>query len=141
MTPADGHDEPMGTIAVGSRVEQLLAELVSRAGREDPYRVYAALRADAPIAVAGDGALLLTRYRDCWSALRDPAIGHGDPALLEAVGGITEWRDHLSLWQFQTSMLALDPPAHTRLRGLVSGAFTPRRVAACAVRSRQRPIG
>lgn len=120
----------MGTVAVGSRVEQLLAELVSRAGREDPYRVYAALRAEAPVAVAGDGSLLLTRYRDCWAALRDPAIGHGDPAELETVGGVTDWRDHLSLWQLQTSMLALDPPAHTRLRTLVGDAFTPRRVAA-----------
>jgi cytochrome P450 len=120
----------MGTVAVGSRVEQLLAELVSRAGREDPYRVYAALRADAPIAVAADGSLLLTRYRDCWAALRNPAIGHGDPAVLESVGGVKDWRDHLSLWQLRTSMLALDPPAHTRLRTLVGDAFTPRRVAA-----------
>ncbi len=120
----------MGTVAAGSRGEQLMAELVSRAGREDPYPVYAALRAEAPVAVAGDGSLLLTRYRDCWAALRDPAIGHGDPASLETVGGITDWRDHLSLWQFQTSMLALDPPSHTRLRRLVSDAFTPRRVAA-----------
>ena len=112
-----------------ARVEALLADLVSRSGREDPYPVYAALRREAPVAEMTDGALLLTRFDDCAAALRDPNIGHGDPALAESVGGLADWREHLSLRQFRTSMLSLDPPAHTRLRRLVSGAFTPRRVA------------
>ncbi len=119
----------METIATGARVEALLAELVSRAGRDDPYPVYAALRREAPVAELADGALLLTRFDDCTAALRDPNIGHGDPARAESVGGLPDWREHLSLRQFRTSMLSLDPPAHTRLRRLVSGAFTPRRVA------------
>jgi cytochrome P450 len=120
----------METIAVGARVEALLAELVSRAGRDDPYPVYAALRREAPVARTADGALLLTRFDDCSAALRDAAIGHGDPAAAEHVAGLVDWRDHLSLRQFRTSMLSVDPPGHTRLRRLVSGAFTPRRVAA-----------
>ena len=124
-----GHDGLMETIATDARVEALLAELVSRAGRDDPYPVYAALRREAPVAQLADGALLLTRFDDCAAALRDPNIGHGDPALAEQVGGLPDWREHLSLWQFRTSMLSLDPPAHTRLRRLVSGSFTPRRVA------------
>jgi cytochrome P450 len=119
----------METIASGTRVEALLAELVSRAGRDDPYPVYAALRREAPVAQLADGALLLTRFDDCAAALRDPDIGHGDPALAESVGGLPDWREHLSLRQFRTSLLSQDPPAHTRLRRLVSGAFTPRRVA------------
>lgn len=125
-----GHDRPMAQIAVGGRVETLLAELVSRAGREDPYPSYAALRREAPVARTNDGALLLTRYADCSAALRDPNIGHGDPATADQVGGLVDWREHLSLRQFRTSMLSQDPPVHTRLRRLVSGAFTPRRVAA-----------
>ncbi len=119
----------MERLAVGSRVDALLAELASRAGREDPYPVYAALRQEAPVARSTDGSLLLTRYGDCSAALRDPAIGHGDTDHVDRLGGVRDWRTHQSLWQFQTSMLASDPPEHTRLRRLVSGAFTPRRVA------------
>jgi len=119
----------MQTIATGARVDTLLAELVSRAGREDPYPVYAALRREAPIARTSDGSLLLSRFDHCSAALRDPNIGHGDPALADDVAGLTDWREHLSLRQFRTSMLSIDPPQHTRLRRLVSGAFTSRRVA------------
>ena len=115
-------------IAAGSRVEALLAELVSRAARDNPYPVYEALRLDAPVARMPDGSLLLTRFDDCSAALRDPNIGHGE-ADAGVVAGLPNWREHLSLRQFRTSMLSLDPPGHTRLRRLVSGAFTPRRVA------------
>ncbi len=113
----------------GSRVETLLAELVSRTGRDNPYPVYDALRRAAPLAEMTDGALLLTRFADCSAALRDPNIGHGDPDAGFLID-LPNWRDHLSLSQFRTSMLSLDPPGHTRLRRLVSGAFTPRRVSA-----------
>jgi cytochrome P450 len=112
----------------GSQVETLLAELVSRAARDNPYPVYAALRRAAPLARMADGSLLLTRFDDCAAVLRDPNIGHGEPDAGFLVG-LPDWRDHLSLSQFRTSMLSLDPPGHTRLRRLVSGAFTPRRVA------------
>jgi cytochrome P450 len=44
--------------------------------------------------------------------------------------GISDWRDHPGMRTLSTSMLTLNPPAHTRLRRLVSAAFTARRVAA-----------
>ncbi len=119
----------MGHVAVGSGADSLVAELSSRAGREDPYPVYAALRERAPVARSADGSLLLTRYDDCSAALRDAAVGHRDTGHVDRLGAVDEWQQHLSLWQLQTSMLALDPPEHTRLRRLVSGAFGPRRVA------------
>ncbi len=115
-------------IAAGSRVETLLAELVSRAGRDNPYPVYEALRRAAPVARMTDGSLLLTRFNDCAAALRDPNIGHGE-ADSGFAADLPNWREHLSLRQFRTSMLSLDPPGHTRLRRLVSGSFTPRRIA------------
>jgi cytochrome P450 len=119
----------MGQVELAAQVDSLLAGLMSRTGREDPYPTYAALRQQAPVARAKDGSLLVTRYADCSAVLRDPAIGHGDPDAAVEVAGLTNWRDHLSLRQFRTSMLSLDPPAHTRLRRLVGSAFTPRRVA------------
>ena len=78
LAPPDRHDGHADH-AAGSRVETLLAELVSRAGRDNPYPVYEALRRDAPVARMPDGSLLLTRFDDCAAALRDPNIGHGEP--------------------------------------------------------------
>ena len=120
----------MAKVAIGARVDELLTALVSREGRQNPYPVYAALRREAPIARSNDGSLLLTKFADCSTALRDPAIGHGAVAEAAAVGSVSNWREHLSLRQFRTSMLSMDPPAHTRLRKLVGGAFTIRRIAA-----------
>lgn len=124
-----GHDGVMGQLTVGSPVDGLLAALVSRAGRDNPYPAYAALRQQAPVAEMADGSLFVSRFADCSAVLRDPNIGHGDPATAIEVGGRRDWRDHLSLRQFRTSMLSIDPPGHTRLRRLVGSAFTPRRVA------------
>ncbi|WP_432995649.1 cytochrome P450 [Dactylosporangium sp. CA-233914] len=98
-------------------------------GREDPYPRYARLRQISPIVRAEDGALVVTGYDDCQTVVRDARFGHLPPDLLAAVG-FPDWRDHPALLQLFTSMLALNPPDHTRLRRLVSSAFTARRVAA-----------
>ena len=45
-----------------------------------------------------------------------------------AAAGYPHWRDRPSLRLMFTSILALDPPAHTRLRRLITAAFTARRV-------------
>lgn len=107
--------------------DALLAAFVSRAGRDDPYPVYRELLRLRVLPRLGDGSLMVTRFADCSTVLRSPDVGHSDD-----VGGarVPDWRDHPSLVLFGTSLLGLDPPVHTRLRRIVSGAFTPRRVAA-----------
>jgi cytochrome P450 len=107
--------------------DTLLSAFVSRAGRDDPYPVYRELLALPVLPRLGDGSLMVTRFADCSAVLRSPDVGHSDD-----VGGerVADWRDHPSLLLFGTSLLGLDPPVHTRLRRIVSGAFTPRRVAA-----------
>jgi cytochrome P450 len=69
------------------------------------------------------GFWVLTRYEDCVAVLRDARFGREEfQQMLSAVYGGEE-SDRLP-----RSMLFRDPPDHTRLRGLVSKAFTPRTI-------------
>ena len=91
---------------------------------EDPYPTYARLRAEAPLYRNDEFDFwALSRHADVLAAFRDPARLSNrfgvtlDPA---AYGP----HAHKSM-----SFLAMDPPRHTRMRSLVSKAFTTRRVA------------
>ncbi len=117
------------TIVANPQVDALLHALVTADGREDPYPTYAQLRSLAPLAKAPDGVLVLTRYADCDALLRHPRCGRADPDALFVAMGLPNWRDHIGLRQFSTSLLNINPPDHTRIRRLVGGVFTPRRVA------------
>jgi len=110
-------------------VSSLLGELTTMIGREDPYPRYARLREISPVVRADDNALVMTRHADCAAVTRDARLGHM-PAHMLAFVGLADWAEHPALRLLFTSMLALNPPDHTRLRRLVSGTFTPRRVQA-----------
>jgi cytochrome P450 len=98
------------------------------AGRRDPYPHYHRLREAAPVhRSAMLGAWLLTRYDDCWAALRDPRFGKNYPAQMEQRVG-PDWRRHPSLANREHSMVNVHGPDHTRLRRLVVRAFNRRTV-------------
>ncbi|CAM5649723.1 cytochrome P450 family protein [Streptomyces avidinii] len=97
----------------------------------DPFPLYRQLREDGPVrrvVIAGDlDAWLVTRYEDGLAALSDTRLSSdvrdaSDARLLRQLPE-TERESMLS------NMLRSDPPDHTRLRRLVSKAFTARRVA------------
>ena len=99
----------------------------------DPYPFYHRLREADPVHHSPLGFWVLTRYDDCVMVLRDPRFGRaGFEGLLESVYGNTVEQGRLP-----TSMLFRDPPDHTRLRGLVSRAFTPRVVEGLRPRIQQ----
>ncbi|MGY0233739.1 cytochrome P450 family protein [Longispora urticae] len=105
------------------------AELFTPAFQADPHPVYARLRADEPVhrvtLPGGNQAWLVTRYDDARQALSDPRLGKG--GLLTPTGP-NAFMDPEVIAAMSTHMLTADPPDHTRLRRLVSAAFTHRRV-------------
>jgi len=115
-------------IVESPEVSTLLDELTRLTGREDPYPRYRRLREIAPVVRADDGALVVTRHADCVTVTRHPKLGHMPSHMLEFVS--PDWASHPALHQLFTSILALNPPDHTRLRRLVSSSFTARRVQA-----------
>ncbi len=70
---------------------------------------------------SGDTALLITRYDDIRAVLTDPRVSKNRNR-----PGIARMTDKkVKAFQSQVSM---DPPEHTRMRRLISKAFTPARV-------------
>jgi len=119
----------VGAIVQNSETSELLGELTTMTGREDPYPRYERLREIAPLIRADDDALVVTGYADCATVVRDGRFAHMAPDMLAFIG-FPDWRDHPALRLLFTSLLSQNPPDHTRLRRLVSSAFTARRVQA-----------
>ncbi len=91
---------------------------------EDPYPTYARMRDEAPLYRNDDlDFWALSRHEDVLTAFRNPAqlSNRFGVSLDPAAYGPDAHR--------AMSFLAMDPPRHTRMRSLVSKAFTPRRVA------------
>ncbi len=92
----------------------------------DPYPFYHRLRVADPVHTTPLGFVVLTRYDDVLTLLRDPRFGReGFHPMLAASQPSPTNPEPLP-----PSMLFQDPPVHTRLRALVTKAFTPRAVEA-----------
>lgn len=97
---------------------------------DDPWPHLAEMRAAEPVHPLAIGGFSLFRYDDVFTVLRDPSLSvddanadFGELSRGELVGGTAEFEE-------PESILGMDPPDHTRLRRLVSSAFTPRTIEA-----------
>jgi cytochrome P450 len=97
----------------------------------NPYPVFHRLRAAAPVFKAPTGRWFVTRYDDTQQLLRDRRFGkdYSNPDALMTRFGPTALQEP-AVVELTHMMLMRDPPDHTRLRGLVSKAFTARRIEA-----------
>lgn len=95
---------------------------------DDPYRQYRQLRELRPVHQSPFGPWTLTRYDDVSKLLRDPSLSVEDANATEDRRARLYPDDDERRQRGTLSILNLDPPDHTRLRRLVSKAFTPRRV-------------
>lgn len=117
----------------GSRIDAEQADLLGPAAVADPYPALAQLREHEPVHWSEKyRSWFITRFDDVSEALKDPRFSsdritpyqeaklggpHTDPLLQGAFGVLEDW------------MVFKDPPDHTRLRRLLSRAFTPRSVS------------
>ncbi len=97
-----------------------------------PYDVYTDLRAVGPVSYFDKtDQYLIPRYEDVNALLRDRRLGRSYLHLEEhsVFGHVQEPEFQEPFWRvIRAGMLDVEPPVHTRLRRLVSKAFTPRMV-------------
>jgi cytochrome P450 len=93
--------------------------------RDDPYPFFNRLRTCDPVYQTDFGYWYVSRYADTNTLVRDGRLGSGRG--VPDSFGLTSG----PLYDIMTSwLMALDGPAHTRVRRLISRAFTPRAVEA-----------
>ncbi|SDT69116.1 cytochrome P450 family protein [Actinoplanes derwentensis] len=113
-----------------------MIDFTDQAFMNDPHPAYADMRRTGPVRrvelPSGLSAWLVTRYDDGRRALADPRLSKSMPAA-GAQSGLTA--------AISRHMLAADPPDHTRLRRLVSAAFTARRIEALRPRIEEIATG
>lgn len=102
----------------------------------DPFPHFARLRAEAPVAWNDDlGFWAVSRHADVLAVSKDAAtFCSGKGVLLRDIG--------VQLPEQPGALLYVDPPEHTRYRGLVQPAFSPSRIRAMegAIRARLRTM-
>ena len=92
----------------------------------DPFPVYDALLAQAPVLRQPDGSVLLCRHADLDRIYRDTTLYSSDKkaAFGPKFGVGSPLFEHHT-----TSLVFSDPPLHTRVRKIMTSALTPRAIA------------
>lgn len=106
-----------------------LSELFSH--RHNPYPYYARLREEGPLvrfAWQGGTMWIATNYDDVIAILRDPRFTLDTSKIEPAESESKENGQRYIPLAWTRHLLNTEPPDHTRLRALVSKAFTPRMI-------------
>jgi len=104
----------------------------------DPYPWYERLRSEDPVHWnAADQAWYVSLHDDVLAGVRDERLSARRMPVLLARAGVREEDATIFEARAHAQMISADPPEHTRLRGLASRAFTPRRMASVRPRVAQ----
>ncbi|MBB2947984.1 cytochrome P450 [Actinoplanes lutulentus] len=108
----------------------LEVDFTDPAFQADPHPTYAAWRRTGPVRrtrlPSGLSAWVVTRYDDARRALADPRLSKQSAFSVGSSEAANRAASPAAI--LSRHMLAADPPDHTRLRRLVSAAFTARRI-------------
>jgi cytochrome P450 len=106
----------------------------------NPYPYFAELREKAPLFwMKSLQVHLLSRYEDVAYVLKNPALFSSVGTRI--AGKLITESTELSGLSSVTNLVNSDPPVHTRLRGLVSRAFVPKRISEMEPRVRELSQG
>jgi cytochrome P450 len=106
-----------------SLADRFFMEAMSPAFRDDPYPYYERFRGPAPLLRVADTIWFALGHADVTALLRHPNLSTDESHATTKTGRREEDPNRAR------SLVFMDPPDHTRLRGLVARAFTPRRIA------------
>jgi len=108
----------------------------------DPYPAFAYLRDKDPVHWSDLGLWVVTRFEDCRATLVGKQFGQGDfvKNIQLFYGDDFDVMSHPSYAWLSRVFVMQDPPAHTRVRGLVSGALSLKRIRAMEPRIRQLAV-
>lgn len=108
--------------------QQMLLQLLDPANRPNPYPVFNQIRESGPLLLPDSNLVVFSSFSDCEQVLRDPS---SCADRLKSTAAQRAMASGQKLRPFGTpGFLFLDPPDHTRLRRLVSKAFSPKVVKA-----------
>jgi len=110
--------------------------ILSREALENPHAVFATLREKAPVCQVDNGWWAVSRYEDVVFVLKHPEI-FSSAEMPSMRLTVLDERLREPIVPDHASIVASDPPVHTRLRKLISGAFTPKAMARLEVRIRE----
>jgi cytochrome P450 len=102
--------------------DNFFLEAMQPAFREDPYPLYERFRTREPLLRVADTIWFSLVHADVTALLRHPKLSSDESRATTEIG-----QQEQSALKSR-SLLFMDPPDHTRLRGLVARAFTPRRI-------------
>jgi cytochrome P450 len=112
--------------APAANVDEVLTDLLTPEGRRDLAGVYRRLHGLGELHRSQFLGRFVTSYRNVDAVLRDPHVVRKRPDRPDGLPGVSA---HSSRRLINATFLMQDPPDHTRIRRLVSKAFTPRAVA------------
>ena len=111
-----------------STPQTLLLDLLDPGHRADPYPIYRQLRERGPLQLPDSNLMVFSSFADCDEVLRHPSSCSDRLKSTAAQQAIAAGQEARPLGT--PGFLGLDPPDHTRLRKLVSKAFSPKVVRA-----------
>ncbi|MFT7177658.1 MAG: cytochrome P450, partial [Halioglobus sp.] len=105
----------------------------------DPYPAFAHLRDNDPVHWSNLGFWVVTRFEDCRATLIGKEFGQGDfvKNIQLFYGDDFDVLSHPSYAWLSRVFVMQDPPGHTRVRGLVSGALSLKRIRQMEPRIRE----
>jgi cytochrome P450 len=108
---------------------RIIGALMTAEGRSNPYPIYRQARELGPVTQIAPNWFLVSTYAEVREAMRSSAYRKDRYSSVDEDQRSVR-RAHRSIQLFDESVLLTDPPEHTRVRNVLSAAFTRTRIAA-----------